>query len=119
MGSLQRPLCPFVIMHSGIRHLVIPWLVITADGVSAGRGVRGYTLAWFLRTYFGRRNVGIATPHELRKSTLSADTVFLGLPSSLTPGEIGRLFSGNRYRRVVLFDYLDEHRLAWSPEQEP
>jgi hypothetical protein len=94
------------------------WLVITADGVKAGRGVRGYTLAWFLRTYFGRRRVTIARPDELRRSPIPADTVFVGLPSTFTPEEIPRLLDGRRYRRVVLFDYLDQQELAWSAEQE-
>jgi hypothetical protein len=99
--------------------LVIPWLVITADGVNAGRGVRGYTLAWFLRTYFGRRRVGIFTPDQLRRSPLAADTLFLGLPTSLSANEISRLLGGGRYRRVILFDYLDQQQLAWTAEQEP
>jgi hypothetical protein len=97
---------------------VIDWLVITADRVKAGRGVRGYTLAWFLRTYFGRRRVGIATPAEFRKSPVAADMLFLGLPTSLTPDEITSLLGGGAYRRIVLFDYLDEQHLAWTPEQE-
>jgi hypothetical protein len=95
-----------------------PSLVITADCVRAGRGVRGYTLAWFLRTYFGRRRVGVAAPAELRKSPIAADTLFLGLPSSLTPEEIPSLLGAGAYRRIVLFDYLDEQQLAWTPEQE-
>jgi hypothetical protein len=99
--------------------LPTPWLVITADGVQAGRGVRGYVLAWFLRTYFGNRNVGVATPDELRRSPIEADTLFLGLPSSLTAEEVPRLIGGGRFRRVVLFDYLDEQHLAWTAEQEP
>jgi hypothetical protein len=99
--------------------LVIPWLVITADGVKAGRGVRGYTLAWFLRTYLGRRRVGIVTPKQLRRLPLAADTLFLGLPTSLSANEISRLLGGGRFRRVVLFDYLDQQQLAWTAEQEP
>jgi len=60
----------------------------------------------------------MATPDELRKLP-PADTVFLGLPSSLTPDELACVFAGGRYRRIVLFDYLDEQQLAWSPQQEP
>ena len=97
---------------------LLDWLVITADRAKAGRGVRGYTLAWFLRTYFGRRRVGIAAPGELRKSPIAADTLFLGLPSSLTPEEITSFLGAGAYRRIVLFDYLDEQQLAWTPEQE-
>jgi hypothetical protein len=108
---------------SGIQHLassiLYPWLVITADGIRAGRGVRGYTLAWFLRTYFGRRHVRVASPDRLRRSPIPADTLLLGLPSSLSTEEIERLIADGRYRRVVLFDYLDEQRLAWTDEQEP
>jgi len=98
---------------------VLDWLVITADRARGGRGVRGYTLAWFLRTYFGRRAVRIASPDEVRASPYPADTVFLGLPSSLTPQDIVCVFAVGRYRRIVLFDYLDEQQLAWTPEQEP
>jgi hypothetical protein len=97
---------------------VLDWLVITADRVKAGRGVRGYTLAWFLRTYFGRRRVGIVSPAELRKAPIAADTLFLGLPSSLTPEEITALLGRGLFRRIVPFDYLDEQRLAWTAEQE-
>lgn len=97
---------------------MLDWLVITADGVNAGRGVRGFTLAWFLRTYFGRRRVGIAAPDEIRQSPRAAETLFLGLPSTLTPEEIQCHVAGGRYRRIVLFDYLDQQRLAWTDEQE-
>ena len=98
---------------------MLQWLVITADRVRGGRGVRGYTLAWFLRAYFGRRAVRTITPGELRRSPIAADTVFVGLPNSLAPDEITMLLGGARRRRVILFDYLDDQRLAWSSEQEP
>jgi hypothetical protein len=98
---------------------VLDWLVITADRTRGGRGIRGYTLAWFLRIYFGRRRVGIVSPDVLRQSPIAADTVFVGLPSSLAPDEVERIFGGGRYRRVVLFDYLDLQELAWTAEQEP
>jgi hypothetical protein len=80
--------------------------------------VRGYTLAWFLRTYFGRRQVGIASPAEMRRDGVSAETLYLGLPTTLTAKEILRLLRPGRHRRIVLFDYLDEQHLAWTAEQE-
>jgi hypothetical protein len=99
---------------------VTDWLVITADPSGVGRGVRGYALVWFLRTYFGRRRVAKRTPEQVRRrSPPRADTLFIGLPSSLTPDEIDRLVDAVRPRRVVAFDYLDRHELAWTPEQEP
>jgi hypothetical protein len=94
------------------------WLVITADRTGMGRGVRGYTLAWFLQTYFGKRNVAIATPDDLRRAPLAADTAFLGLPTSLTAEQITLLLGRGRYRRLAAFDYLDQHELAWTAEQE-
>jgi len=98
---------------------MLPWLVITADRSDAGRGVRGHALVWFLRTYFGRRRVGCVTPEELRRKPRTAETVLLGLPSSLPPEEINSLIAATHCRRLVLFDYLDQQELAWSPEQEP
>ena len=108
----------FVIRHSVIRHslAVLDWLVITADRKNAGRGVRGLALAWFLRTYFGRRRVAICTPAEYRRSPAAADTIFLGLPSTLAAEEIASL--SRRCRRLVPFDYLDQQKLAWTEEQE-
>ncbi len=94
------------------------WLVITADGVEAGRGVRGYALAWFLQTYFGRRQVAVLSPHDFRKSLPAADTLCLGLPSSLYPEQINQLLRDARPKRVAVFDYLDRHALAWAPAQE-
>lgn len=95
---------------------MVDWLVITADQTDAGRGVRGYTLACFLRTYFGRRAVAMQSPEQWRHGAISADTVFLGLPSSLTPEELDRLAAG--CRRLVAFDYLDRQQLAWTVDQE-
>lgn len=95
---------------------MVDWLVITADRTEAGRGVRGYTLTCFLRTYFGRRRVAMQTPERWRHGPVAADTIFVGLPSSLTPEELGRLAAG--CRRLVLFDYLDQQELAWTAEQE-
>jgi hypothetical protein len=96
---------------------VVDWLVITADRTEAGRGVRGYTLAGFLRTYFGRRAVAMQSPEEWRHHPIAAETIFVGLPSSLSPEELARL--GERCRRLVPFDYLDQQELAWTAEQEP
>ena len=95
---------------------MVDWLVITADRFATGRGVRGHTLVLFLRTYFGRRRVASQSPAEWRRTPVRADTVFVGLPSSLEPEELKRLTSC--CRRLVLFDYLDHQELAWSAEQE-
>jgi hypothetical protein len=92
------------------------WLVITADGARAGRGVRGYALLWFLRTYFGRRAVAMASPDDVRRSPIAADTAFVGLPSSFRADDIAAL--AGHCRRIVPFDYLDQHNLAWTLEQE-
>lgn len=95
------------------------WLVITADRQGAGRGVRGYALAWFLRTSFGRRAVTLRTPQQVRDAAPpTAETLFIGLPSSLAPDELRRLFDAVRPRHIVAFDYYDRHDLAWTAEQE-
>lgn len=97
---------------------MLDWLVITADRLSAGRGVQGWTLAWFLRTYFGRRRVGVLSPQQFRRSRLSAETVLVGLPSSLSADELSALPRLTDCRRVVPFDYRDQQTLAWTAEQE-
>ena len=95
---------------------MVDWLVITADQTEAGRGVRGFTLACFLRTYFGRRAVAMQSPEQWRDDPVAADTIFLGLPSSLSPGELSKLAMS--CRRLIVFDYLDQQQLAWNPDQE-
>jgi hypothetical protein len=98
---------------------LVDWLVITADQPGVGRGVRGYALVWFLRTYVGRRRVKLRTPRQVRRGGLGwCDTLLVGLPTTLTPDEIRRLVAETRPRRIVAFDYLDCHELAWTPEQE-
>lgn len=118
IGVVKQRFCS----ASKIKHrnplCVLDWLVITADRATAGRGVRGYTLAWFLQTYFGRRAVACVTPDRWRRSPRAADTLFIGLPTSLDANDIEQLTSCGRYRRVVVFDYLDQQQLAWTPEQE-
>jgi hypothetical protein len=96
---------------------LLPWLVITADRTDAGRGVRGYSLAWFLREYFGRGQVASQTPAEARTSPIAAETILLGLPTSLEPDEIRQLIERTGCRRLVPFDYLDKHEQAWTNEQ--
>jgi hypothetical protein len=96
---------------------VADWLVITADRIRGGRGIRGHALTWFLRTYFGRRSVAQQAPDQIRHSPTTAETVFLGLPSSLTPDDIGQLVERTRCRRVIPFDYRDRNQLAWTEEQ--
>lgn len=97
---------------------LIDWLVITADRAAAGRGVRGYTLTGFLRTYFGRRAVAMQSPESWRHRPIAAKTIFVGLPSSLTPSELQRLAGAPGCERLIPFDYLDQQELAWSAEQE-
>ena len=97
---------------------MLDWLVIGADAKPAGRGVRGMALVWFLRTYFGRQAVRYVEPKEYRdESGVSAETVFLGLPTSLTPEEIENLPNRSGCRRLVAFNYFDEYELAWSDDQ--
>jgi hypothetical protein len=95
------------------------WLVITADNHGVGRGVRGYALVWFLRTYFGRRRVARQSSEDVRRQRVGkVDVLFLGLPTTLTPDELRRLANNSQPRRLVPFDYLDCHELAWTTEQE-
>jgi hypothetical protein len=95
-----------------------PWLVITAEHAYAGRGVRGRTLVEFLRTYFGRRRVAVRSPRWAPRTRLRADTVLVGLPSSLTGDEIRTIADRTRCRRLAAFDYIDSPQLQWTPEQE-
>lgn len=97
---------------------MLDWLVITADRVRAGRGVQGWTLGWFLRTYFGRRRVAVVSPDQFRRLRLSAETVLIGLPASLTAEELAALPSTTHCRRLAAFDYRDQQTLAWTAEQE-
>ena len=108
---------------------VLDWLVITADKAGVGRGVRGYALAWFLQTYFGRRAVKKLTPQQVganpseargsaARSAPQADTLLLGLPTPLSADDIRRLVDRVRPRRFAVFDYFDRHELAWMPAQE-
>jgi hypothetical protein len=98
---------------------VCDWLVITADQAPGGRGIRGHALAWFLRTYFGRRAVGFAEPAHVRERAVPrSEFLFIGLPSSLAPNELRRLIDQAQPRLVVPFDYLDRHDLAWTAPQE-
>lgn len=97
-----------------MRCYLIDWLVVSADALNAGRGVRGLTLAGFLRTYFGRGAVAMQTPENWRRRPIAARTVFVGFPSSLTPDELGKLVASSL---VVPFDYLDQHELAWNADQ--
>jgi hypothetical protein len=96
---------------------LLPWLVITADRTDAGRGVRGQTLARFLRTYFSRRRVGLLTPDQWRRDAPQVDTLLVGLPTSLSPEELTAVASRGRARRIVPFDNQDQHELAWTADQ--
>jgi hypothetical protein len=97
-----------------VNNAQVDWLVIAADRSGAGRGVSGYTLASFLQTYFGRRSVRLISPDTWRQRPVSADTLCVGLPTSLVPEELVRL----QCRRLITFDYLDRHELAWTLDQQ-
>jgi hypothetical protein len=76
-----------------------------------GRGVNGRTLVQFLRLFAGFRAVGCCSAADLLHGTpVSADTVFLGLPSPVTDRHLARL----RCRHLVLFDLHDHHDPLWS-----
>ena len=92
---------------------MVDWLVIAADRSHAGRGISGYTLANFLRIYFGRRAVGLLSPEAWRRRPITAETLLLGFPNSLEADELARL----ECRRLIAFDYLDNHELAWTQDQ--
>lgn len=69
------------------------------------------TLYWFLRTFHGRAAVRVAAPHELsHRRTLSADYVFIGLPTTLAARELAAL----RFREAILFDYHDYPLPVWG-----
>ncbi len=91
------------------------FVVIAAEGAGIGRGVRGHALAWFLRTYLGRRRVKLVAPADARKVCDSRSTLFLGLPTSLSADQIADLSAS----QLVAFDYFDQHLPAWTPELEP
>jgi hypothetical protein len=71
-----------------------------------------------LRTYFGSRDVAARSPRQALRARRQADTLLVGLPTSLTGEELRALADRTRCRRVAVFDYLDQHELAWTPEQE-
>lgn len=98
---------------------MVDWLVITADSPGAGRGVRGHALLWFLRTYFGRRSVRCIKPDQLDQlSDLQAKYVLLGLPTTTSAELIADLRARIQCDRFAVFDYFDQHQLAWTSEQE-
>ena len=76
------------------------WLVITAEHPHAGRGVRGRSLVQFLRTYFGRRDVAVRSPRWALRTRRRADTLLVGLPTSLTDDELRALADRTRCRRA-------------------
>jgi hypothetical protein len=87
------------------------FFVVKSEIPTSGRGVNGRTLYKFLQTYAGHRDVGCCSQGELLNSSgISAEYVFLGLPSPITARHLARL----RYRHLVLFDLTDDHRLMWD-----
>lgn len=56
------------------------------------------------------------SPEQWRHGPLIADTIFVGLPSSLSPEDLDKLATS--CRRLIVFDYLDQQQLAWNAEQE-
>ncbi|MCH2128354.1 MAG: hypothetical protein MK179_04375 [Pirellulaceae bacterium] len=91
------------------------FLIVLSDDHRAGRGVRGMTLAWFLRTFHGRRAVRVVSPQQLSpRRTLTADYVFIGLPTSLNSQQL----AGFQSREVVLFDYHDFPFPVWGSSDQ-
>ena len=91
------------------------FLVVTADASDHGRGVRGHTLTRFLRTTAGVTSVRQITPAQLRGgSRWRADTVLVGLPSTLLESDLENL----ECRRLAVFDYHDYNTLSWRGTQE-
>jgi len=87
------------------------FLVVMSELAGHGRGVNGRTLVQFLRTYAGFGAVGSCRAADLvRGRPVSADTVFLGLPSPVTE----RHLAGLRCRRLVLFDLFDHPTPLWT-----
>jgi hypothetical protein len=87
------------------------YLVVMSEMPGHGRGVNGRTLVQFLRTYAGFAAVGCCSAADLlRGGPVSAETVFLGLPSPVTGSHLARL----RCRHLVLFDLLDHHYPLWT-----
>lgn len=92
------------------------FLVVKSCLPTAGRGVNGRTLYAFLKTYAGQRDVQCCDVDDLENSAgISAEHVFLGLPSNITAGQLARL----RYRHLVLFDLTDHHDLMWDDATQP
>jgi hypothetical protein len=86
------------------------FLIVEADE-SCGRGARGLNLYRFLSTFHGRRAVRMVSTRELLESApLTAETVFVGIPSRFDERHLDRL----RFDRAVLFDYHDCAGPAWS-----
>jgi hypothetical protein len=87
------------------------FLVVMSELPGHGRGVNGRTLVQFLRTYAGSGAVGCCSASDLlRGGPVSAETVFLGLPSPVTDRHLARL----RSRHLVLFDLSDWHHPLWT-----
>ena len=91
--------------------IVLSYLVVMSQFGRMGRGVNGHTLYKFLRCYFNNQTVSIVGAGELSQSAdIAADTVFLGLPTTLSPENLRRL----RFRRLILFDLFDESKPQWD-----
>jgi len=85
-------------------------MVIVQSEMRSGRGARGRNLHRFLATFHGRRNVSMLTvDHLRRRRQVSADWLFIGVPTSLDK----ECLCGVRYRNAVLFDYRDEPGPCW------
>jgi hypothetical protein len=92
------------------------FLVVMSEKPGHGRGVNGWTLVRFLRTYVGFGEVACCSAADLLLGgPVGAETVFLGLPSPVTARHLGAL----RGRRVVLYDLYDEHHPMWTDTNRP
>ncbi len=92
------------------------FLVVMSEMPGHGRGVNGRTLVQFLRTFAGFGAVGCCSAADLlRGGPVSAETVFLGLPSPVTERHLAAL----RGRRVVLYDLFDHRHPLWTEANRP
>jgi len=86
------------------------FLIVRAD-CDSGRGTRGLNLYRFLAIYHGRRSVELISSSRVKHGgPRSCDVLFVGMPTRLAKDDL----AGMRFRRAVLFDYLDEPAANWG-----
>ena len=100
---------------------VLDWLVITADGVERGPR-RARIHARLVSADLLSAAAPSASPRrdELRRvAARRRHAVPRACPLRLRPTRSQRLVGGTRIAASCSFDYLDQHELAWTAEQEP